>query len=83
MINLEDKEATENDFPSPPQSMDQPDSDEPHQFPTDQLHTPENGVDVSDKNLTQTRSLSASEEQKTCLTVQPNRILCGVSIHCF
>ncbi|XP_058242807.1 phosphoinositide 3-kinase adapter protein 1 [Hemibagrus wyckioides] len=80
MINLEDKEATENNFPSPQQSMDQPDSEEPHQLPSDQFHTPENEVDVSDENLTQTRSVSASEEQKACLSVQPNRILCGTPV---
>lgn len=79
VTNLEDKEMRENKITSPRQSMDQPALDEP-QLHSDQFHSPEEAGDVSDRNLTQSRSLSASEEQKACLTVQPNRILSGVSI---
>lgn len=80
-INLEDKESSENSIPSPSQSMDQSAPDEPHPLPSDLVHTADDEVDVSDENFTRTISLSASEEQKTCFTVQPNRILCGVSTH--
>ncbi|XP_060782309.1 phosphoinositide 3-kinase adapter protein 1 [Neoarius graeffei] len=79
VTNLEDKEMRENKITSPRQSMDQPALDEP-QLHSDQFHSPEEAGDVSDRNLTQSRSLSASEEQKACLTVQPNRILSGTPV---
>lgn len=72
--------ATENNIPSPTKMVAQPAPEEPHLFPSDHFHIPRDCVEVSDKILTQFRRLSASEEQTACLTVQPNRILCGVSV---
>lgn len=80
IANLEDEVTTENKIPSPEQSMDQPAPEEPHQIHSDQFPSPEEDVDVSDDTLTQSRNQSVSEEQKPYLTVQPNRILCGVSV---
>lgn len=70
----------ENTIPLPEQIMDQPASEEPHQLHLDQFPSPEEDLDGVDGSFIQSRSLSVSEEQKACLTVQPNRILCGVSI---
>lgn len=79
VANFENVVTTENNIPSPV-SMDQPAPEEPHQLHSDQFQPPEDNVPVSDESLSHSRSQSVSEEQKTCLTVQPNRILCGVSI---
>lgn len=80
IAHLEDEVTTDDRFPSPIGSMDLPDPEELQQLPPDQFYLPEEDVDVSDGTLTQPRSLSDSEEHKAYLTVQPNRILCGVSI---
>lgn len=80
LIKFEEEVTTENTIPSRKQIMDQPDPEESHELHSDQFHSAGEDVDVSDGNLTPYRNLSVSEEQKSCLTVQPNRILCGVSI---
>ncbi|XP_027030863.1 phosphoinositide 3-kinase adapter protein 1 [Tachysurus fulvidraco] len=79
-FNLEDKESSENSILSPSQSMDQFAPEEPLPLPSDLVYTTEDEVEVSDETFTQTISLSASEEQKACVTVQPNRILCGTPV---
>lgn len=80
ITNVEDERTTEYKTPSPKQSMAQLTLDETDLLHSDHFQSPQEDVDVLDENLTQSRSLSVSEEQKACLTVQPNRILCGVSI---
>ncbi|KAF5900711.1 sorbin and SH3 domain-containing protein 1 isoform X1, partial [Clarias magur] len=80
IAHLEDEVTSDNRFPSPVGIMDLPDPEELPQPPSDQFYLPEEDVDVSDGTLTQPRSLSDSEEHKTYLTVQPNRILCGTQV---
>ncbi|MCJ8730360.1 hypothetical protein PDJAM_G00183440 [Pangasius djambal] len=80
ITNLANEVMTANKIPSPKQSMDQSAPEEDHQLHSAHFHSPEEDVDVSHGNVTQSMSLSASEEQKACLTVQPNRILCGTPV---
>ncbi|KAI5107829.1 phosphoinositide 3-kinase adapter protein 1 [Silurus meridionalis] len=81
IIDIPEEEAiAETMIQSPTQILDQPDPEEPHLVHSDNFQSPEEDVGVFDENSCQLRSLSLSEEQKSCITVQPNRILCGTQV---